>query len=287
MSVPPSVRVAPRRHSTLRRAAFRAAEELARVLGGRAYYRRAHLRRPGLRVREERVRVRGLAPGLEGFTLVQLSDFHAGSFLRSGDLADVVEASNALAPDVVALTGDFLTHSCDEALPLAADFARLRAREGVFAVFGNHDYRERREDEIVRAYAGSGVRFLRDACVRIERGGAALALVGIEDLEEAKRVDLQRARSLVRTGDVEIVLCHNPSSARALARPGCAAILSGHTHGGQIDLPFLARLGPKHPGARVQLGETLLVVSRGIGAIGVPVRIRAPAEIVVLRLSRA
>lgn len=286
MSVPAAVRVAPRRHSRLRRAVFHAAEALARVLGGRAYYRRAHLARPGLRVREERVVVRGLAPQFEGFTLVQLSDFHAGSFLRAGDLADVVEAANALAPDVVALTGDFLTHSCDEALPLAADFARLRAREGVFAVFGNHDYRERREAEIVRAYAPAGVRFLRDACVRIERGGQAVALVGVEDLEEAKSVDVGAARALVRPGDVEIVLCHNPSSARVFARPGCAAILSGHTHGGQIDLPFLARLGPKHPGARLRLGSTLLVVSRGLGAIGVPVRIRAPAEIVVVRLVR-
>jgi predicted MPP superfamily phosphohydrolase len=113
-----------------------------------------------------------------------------------------------------------------------------------------------------------------------------VAFVGLEDLEEGRVVDLEAARAGLRAGDVEVVLCHNPLGARAIGRAGCAAILSGHTHAGQIDLPLARNVGPIHPGLRVLVGETLLVVSRGIGAVGLPLRIGAPAEIVHLRLTR-
>ncbi|MBL8862292.1 MAG: metallophosphoesterase [Planctomycetes bacterium] len=276
------MRQPPRRHSRLRLGAARLAELVTSTLGGRAFYRATYLSPP--RLREETARVRDLAPELEGFSVVQLTDFHAGSFLGPGDLAQVVELSNALEPDVVALTGDFVTHGAHEIARIAADLGRLRAREGVFAVFGNHDYRGRQEARIEAALPA--VRFLRNAGVRLARGSAVVALTGLEDLEEGRVVDLDAARGALEPGDVEIVLCHNPLGARAIARPGCAAVLAGHTHGGQVDLPLLRRLGPKHPGARVVLGSTLLVVAGGLGAIGLPLRVGAPAEIVRLRLAR-
>jgi predicted MPP superfamily phosphohydrolase len=195
-----------------------------------------------------------------------------------------VERANALRPDVIALTGDFVTHRAREIDRIAGDLARLESRCGVFAVFGNHDYRGREEAYIEAALPVA--RFLRNACVRIEVSSAAVALVGLEDLEEGRVVDLDAARADVRAGDVEVVLCHNPLGARAIARASCAAILSGHTHAGQIDLPLARGVGPIHPGLRVLVGETLLVVSRGIGAVGLPLRVGAPAEIVHLRLKR-
>jgi uncharacterized protein len=237
-------------------------------------------------VREERVAVRDLPAGLEGFRVAQLSDLHGGSFLRAGDLREVVEATNELRPDLCALTGDFVTHDWREVLPILPDLGRLRARHGVLGVLGNHDYRGRCEGALVQACAEHGVRLLRDACVRIDTGAGVLAVVGLEDLEEARSLDPARARADVRPGDVELVLCHNPAGGPHLARPQCAAVLSGHTHGNQLDLPVLRRMGPPHPGARVQLGATALIVNRGLGVIGLPLRRGAPSEVVLVRLER-
>jgi len=278
-----SPRVAPRRHGGLRLGFFRAVEACAARCGGRAWYRRRHLAAGRFRVRTETVAFAGLRAGLEGFTIVQLSDLHAGPFLGPGDLADVVDAVAGLDPDVVAITGDFVTHHWSEVLRIRADCARLAARRGLFAVFGNHDYKDRLEHRIAAEIA-PGIRVLRDECARIDTGDGVVALVGVEDLEEARTVDLDAARAGVRPGDVEIVLCHNPAGARAIAGARCAAILSGHTHGTQIDLPWLRRLGPAHPGRRVALGPTALVVSNGLGVVGAPLRFRSPAEIVVVRL---
>ncbi|MFN9786005.1 MAG: metallophosphoesterase [Planctomycetia bacterium] len=288
----PDVRVAPRRFSRARLAAFRAVERACVLFGGRAFYRARHLAPGRFLLREERVRVAGLPPALEGFRVAQLSDLHGGGFLGAGDLRHVVAAVEALAPDAVALTGDYITHAIEDSFPLVEDLARLRPRHGVWAVFGNHDYKARREGELVARLAARGVRFLRNECARIAvdggaRGRAWIAFTGLEDLEEGKRVDLASARAGLRPGDIEVCLCHNPAGARWLAREGCVAILAGHTHGTQIDWPFLRTLGPKHPGTRLQLGPTTLLVSRGLGVVGAPLRIGAPAEVVVLRLERA
>ena len=113
-----------------------------------------------------------------------------------------------------------------------------------------------------------------------------MVITGLEDLEEGRVVDVAAARKDLRSGDTEIMLCHNPRGARVLARQGCAAILSGHTHGTQVDLPWLRSLGPDHPGLRVEFGRTSLIVSRGLGVVGAPLRINAPAEVVVVELSR-
>ena len=83
------------------------------------------------------------------------------------------------------------------------------------------------------------------------------------------------------------ILCHNPNGAPALARNGCVAVLSGHTHGHQIDLPLVRRAAPAHPGDRIERGATTCITTTGLGAIGVPIRIHAPTEVVLLELKAA
>ena len=266
--------------------AVRTVETLMRGPRGRRSYRRAHLEPPGLALRRERIGVRALPRAFDGFRVAQLPDFHAGAFLGRGDLASVVRLTNEIEPDVVALTGDFVTHDAGDVRVIVDDLGRLRARDAVRAVFGNHDYRRRREAEIARVLGDRGIVFLRNACQRVERTDGAIAFVGVEDLAEGRVVDLDAARARMSAGDLEIVLCHHPRGALASARPGCVAVLSGHTHGTQVDLPLLRRLGPPHPGARIDLGGTVLIVSRGLGVIGLPLRIGAPAEIVLLELER-
>jgi predicted MPP superfamily phosphohydrolase len=286
MPMGPELRVAPRRHSLARRAAVRACEALAVACGGRAWYRARHLRPPGLLVRRERVAHPRLPEALRGFRVVQLSDLHAGPFVRAGDLRSAVELANSLQPDCIAITGDLITHRAEDAELVRADLAHLRAKHGVFAVFGNHDYRGRREGEIALRWGADGVRFLRNEGVRIERGDAAVCVVGVEDLEEAREIDLARARACVRAADFEIALCHNPRGALSFAREHCLAVLCGHTHGAQLDVPFLRRAGPPHPGLRVQSGSTAILVSRGLGSIGLPLRVGAPTELVLVEFVR-
>lgn len=279
-------RVAPRRHSWLRRAGFRAAESLARCAGGRAFYRARHLRSGRFVVREERIAAAWLPQALDGFRIAQLSDLHAGPFLGAGDLRDVVEEVRRREVDLVVLTGDFLTHQVQDSWLVLEDLARLQARHGVFAVFGNHDYRGRQEAQLAQRYAQRGIRFLVDESVRLEHHGAGLWLTGLGDLEEARSVSLQAARRQVSDEEAQLVLAHHPLAGRLCASPRTLAVFAGHTHGTQIDLPCLRRLGPAHPGLRYFAGPTCVIVSRGLGVVGLPLRVGAPAELVVAELAR-
>ncbi|MBM3976372.1 MAG: hypothetical protein FJ299_05210 [Planctomycetes bacterium] len=274
MSTDRSLRLEPRRFSRARLAFFRAIEQLAAALGGRAFYRALQLSPP--RLREERVLLEGLAARLDGLSIVHLSDLHAGPFLRGGDLARAVERTNALRPDLIVLTGDLVTHAAEEAWWILEDLAALRAPLGVCAVFGNHDYHGRREREIRSAYAARGIEFLCDEARPLCDG--ALWLIGLEDLEEKRGARDAFAR--VPPGACAIALCHNPKGAPALHARGCALVLSGHTHGGQINLPGIRRFAPAHPGDRVDTPGGTLIVSRGLGALGLPLRVRAAAELV-------
>lgn len=291
--VAPDGRSAPRRFSRARLATFRVLEHVFAALGGRRFYRALYLAPGRLVARREEVRIGpGVAP-FDGYRIAVLSDFHAGSFLGPGDLEHARALVGSFEPHLIVLLGDFIVHSVDEFARVEADLAALAASsvpDGVFAVFGNHDYRARREDEIVARLAAYGIRCLRNASARFERDGAALALVGIEDAEEGKVVDVAAARRAVRAGEIEVALSHNSCAARAFAAPGpsgvgATLVLSGHTHGTQIDAPWLRRLGPAHPGVRVALGATTLLVTRGLGVVGAPLRIGARAEVLLVTLA--
>ena len=285
---PRDLRIGPRRFSAGRLGFFKHLERLLVALGGRSFYARAFLAPGRFRVRRELLRIAGLPPGLEGLRLVQFSDIHAGPFLGPGDLEHVVAAANALRPDLALFTGDLLCHRTEEAFLPLRDLAGVRARLGCFGVFGNHDYKGRREGEIAARYAAeAGWTFLRNEGRRFELQGAGLYLTGLEDLEESKGVDLQAARRGLQRGDLEVALVHNPLGGPALAGGACRLVLSGHSHGGQIALPWIRRLAPPHPGDRREQAGTTLIVSHGLGALGCPLRIRAVPELVLVEFAGA
>jgi hypothetical protein len=277
--------IPPRRFSRLRIGVFAAIERAAVLLGGRALHRR-HLRRERLHVREEPVAVPDLPPQLEGFSIAHLSDIHAGPFLGRGDLDGVREILADLAPDVVCWTGDYVVHGIHNVAPMHGDLAALVGSRATFAVFGNHDYLHREEWRFVEAMEPAGWRFLRNASAVVEVDGARVGFCGIEDPEEGKVVDVEGAMAGLEEAGVAltVALSHGPRAAPEFAARGARVVLSGHSHGTQVDLPFLRDLGPSHPGLRVELGDATLVVSRGLGVIGAPLRVGVPAEVVVLRL---
>lgn len=275
------LRLAPRRHSGFRLWAFRTIERVLVALGGRGFYRRRYLSRGRFEVRHEVVPVAN--DELHGLRIVQFSDLHGGPFLQAGDLTQVVDVILEQEADLIVFTGDAISRRAEEAQALAADLQRLKAPLGVFGVFGNHDYHQRREAEIAGFLPS--IRFLLNEGVR-PAAHLPLFLLGVEDLEEAKRLDIAPARSERRPGDVEVVLCHNPHGAERVADAATALVLSGHSHGFQINLPWIKNLGPGHPGDRVTLrGGAVSITSRGLGVVGVPLRVRARPDIVVIELS--
>jgi predicted MPP superfamily phosphohydrolase len=285
--------LAPRRFSRLRIAAFAAIERIAALMGGRALYRHRHLSPARLHVREEWVEVPGLPRDLDGFSIAHLSDLHAGPFLGAGDLGGVIRVLADLGPDVVCWTGDFVVHGIHNVMPLQRELMELVGARATFAVFGNHDYLHREEWRFVEAMEPAGWRFLRNDSALLEVGAARVGFCGIEDPEEGKVVDVERAvRGRCDAGvpgrpDLVVALSHGPQAAPQFAARGVHVVLSGHSHGTQVDLPFLRDLGPAHPGLRVELGASTLVVSRGLGVIGAPLRVGVPAEVVVLRFRPA
>ncbi len=260
----------------------------AAILRGKALYRR-HLRRGRLAVTIVDVPLRGLPRAFDGLRLLHLSDFHAGPFLDSQSLKDVVAIANELAPDVLCLTGDYITHSIDEAMTLLPALAAIRAPRGAFAVFGNHDYRARREAEFATQLETLGIRTLRNAGVTIEKDGERLWFAGIEDVEEGKHVDLGAALE-GRAGALTILLAHHPDVVDQIATRNIALVLSGHTHGGQINIAgrpiFGGSLRSKYPPGLTRVEDRAVFVTKGVGVLMLPWRRKAPAEVALLELRR-
>lgn len=231
--------------------------------------------------------LRHLPQKFEGYTIVQLSDIHHGSLVEAAHIQAAVETVNQLEPDLVVLTGDYVTHSRAYIEPCAELLGHLRARDGVFAVLGNHDFWTDAEF-IVRALTKHQVELLRNTHTHLHRDGQSLALVGVDD-PTVQQDDLRKALRGVHVGAPTILLSHNPRLVRRAARLGIDLVLSGHTHGGQI------RLSPRQrPPQRFlrfcrghgQFGQTQIYVNRGLGTVIVPVRYQCPPEITVIELHR-
>lgn len=238
-------------------------------------------------ITETIIRMRRLPVGHDGLRIVHLTDFHLGLFTPIEEVRRVVELTNRLHPDIIALTGDYVTFSPLYIWPVALALGRLRARLGTFAVLGNHDFRVDAE-EVTHALRAQDIRVLRNTHFGIHSGGDTLWMVGVDDLWFSSD-DLPAAMRSIPSDDPKILLCHNPEAIGGAARWGIDLMLSGHTHGGQVRLPLLRSLYRSKPGERFvdgwnQLGETQIYVSRGIGKVVVPVRVACPAEITCLRL---
>lgn len=232
------------------------------------------------------LRLPGLGQGLSGIRVLLLTDVHAGPFLRPRVVAEAVAKLRALAPDLVLHGGDLATSRVDEVEACLDALAPLRGSLGTFAVLGNHDHYVEDVAALVRRIEARGIPVLHNRAVRLEREGAALTLAGIDDWVTG-RPDLTAA--LAGAGDAPVVLLsHNPDVFFDAAAAGVRLILSGHTHGGQVRLPGLPVLVRQ---SRYRLDEgryrragAEVVVSRGFGSTGVPLRLFCPPEVVLLHL---
>jgi predicted MPP superfamily phosphohydrolase len=245
-----------------------------------------------VRVTRTAVPVPGLPPGFAGKTVAVLADLHHGPFVGLDFIRAVVRLTNALAPDLVALVGDY-AHRGEQVetqlRPCLEALAGLHAPLGVFAVPGNHDI-GRSGAFYSEVIAATPLTDLTNRHERVTAGGDHLFLAGVDDLWWGKP-DLRRALDGVPTGAAVVLLSHNPDYAEDKPDRRVGLVLSGHTHGGQVYVPRLtdrwlpSRYGAKYRRGLVRGPASWVYVSRGLGESSVPIRMNCPPEVCLLTLT--
>lgn len=226
-----------------------------------------------------------LPPELEGLRIAHLSDLHYGLYDTPGRLQRVLALTESLKPDLIAITGDFVTLSPQFIAPVSAMVGRLRARLGVFAVLGNHDFRAGAET-LTRELEAQGIGVLRNRPAWRRIGSRRLLIAGIDD--ERQRPVVRRALGPESSkADFTLLLAHNPLALPAASRAGVDLVLSGHTHGGQVRPRFARTLYARWaPEGWHELQQTQMYISRGLGQVIVPFRWGCPPELALLTLTR-
>jgi hypothetical protein len=227
--------------------------------------------------------VSALPPALEGLRIGLVTDVHHSAMVPASDVRRAVDLLMAERPDVIVLGGDYVTFG-DRAFvgPVAEMLALLQAPHGVFAILGNHDD----ERMVPRELAMRGITVLKDMRTRLLIRGESLELAGVRFW--TRRPD-DIARVLQGAAGTTLLLAHDPRRLTEAAALNVPAVLSGHTHGGQVVLPGLDTATRRRFPVLQGLGsknDTSIFVSRGVGTVYVPVRINCPPEVAIVTLAR-
>jgi hypothetical protein len=253
-----------------------------------------------LRITRLEVPLTRLPSRLDGLRIVQVSDFHYDPYVDVRVITSAVQVVNQLQPDLVVLTGDFVTQgaftdhhdpaAAHQAEPCSRILSQLRSPLGVFAVLGNHDYFTEPDlvSEILRHH---GFHVLRDQSFAVERDSARIWLAGMNDVM-AGAGDLDVALQKVPSSEAVVLLVHEPDVADRVPAGRVDLQLSGHSHGGQIVLPligppYLPPLARKYPWGLRRLGPLTLYTNRGLGTITLPMRFNCPPEVTLFTLRAA
>ncbi|MCD6377938.1 MAG: metallophosphoesterase [Planctomycetes bacterium] len=234
------------------------------------------------------VPIPNLPPSWEGVRIVQLTDLHVGKFVSLDYIRKIVRKTNSLSPDVVVLTGDYISQTG----AITDDFARvlsgLRTRYGKFGVLGNHDHWEGAQ-AVRQLLRKAGITDLTNKSVLLERAGEHICLAGVDDLWTSHQ-DLSGALKGVPEDVPRILLSHNPDYAEEMpAEPRVDLMLCGHTHGGQFKVPFGSQLWlpirhSKYAAGLVKGPHCLVYTSVGVGMVGLPIRFNCRPEISLIIL---
>jgi predicted MPP superfamily phosphohydrolase len=249
------------------------------------------VRRRWFRVVERDMSVPGLDARLDGLRVAHLSDLHIGSFTPRSWAVRWARAANARGVDVAVVTGDLVTSGTAYHEDIADAVGSLRAPMGVFASMGNHDYFGDGEP-LISLMRARGVRVLRNEGCVLERDGARLWLAAIDDTW-THRDDLAAAMRGRPAGTPTVLLAHDPARFDQAADAGAEVVLSGHTHGGQVGVPFLARwlsfssFTHEYNLGFYRRGRSTLYVHPGLGTTGPPIRIGVAPEVTILVLRAA
>lgn len=234
----------------------------------------------------------------DGLRVVQLSDFHYDPYFSLVPLRKAIDIVNPLRPDLVVLTGDFVTTSAYSqrrrghpaaagAEPCSLLLRQIESRLGSFAVMGNHDA-SADPDLISEILTARGIKVLRNGSQALEQQGSRLWLAGIDDILDGEP-DLEMTLAKIPRLECVILLAHEPDFALQVVRKSVDLQLSGHSHGGQVRFPILGAPVLPHLGRRFPMGlrklDTLtLYTNIGLGTINLPIRWNCPPEITLFTL---
>ena len=234
---------------------------------------------------------------MDGFTIALLTDLHYDPIFSVHPIQSAVDIVNRLRPDLIALTGDFVTSpligdrrkGAADAEPCAELLRRLQAPCGRWAVMGNHDVSVGARP-VTGALQHAGINVLSNGAVPIEGNGGRFWLAGVKDAMRSN-ADVSAALQPVSTGEPVVLLAHEPDYADVVQRFPVDLQLSGHSHGGQIRLPlirpvYLPEMARKYFLGLYRIGNLTLYTSPGVGTIRVPARLNCPPEVTLLTLRR-
>jgi uncharacterized protein len=234
------------------------------------------------------VPIRQLAPELIGFRIALVTDLHHGPAVPAWWLRYVARRVAELEPDVVVLGGDFVSHARSDLVGLEDVIAQFTAKDSVTAVLGNHDHWVD-PDAVAAALQRGGATVLTNGHRLIRRGGATLALAGVDDFTHGA-VRLDEAFAGIAPDVPRVLASHNPDLIEYLPTGlRVDVMLAGHTHNGQAQLPLIgpvtvpSQFGGRYLHGLKQVGDTWLYVSAGVGTAAIP-RWRNPPELPVIRL---
>ncbi|HZB47430.1 MAG TPA: metallophosphoesterase [Pyrinomonadaceae bacterium] len=239
-----------------------------------------------LSVEHVSVDLRRLPRALDGLKIVHLSDIHHSPFTGREQVERAVEVANSLQPDIIALTGDYVSHEREYVQPCADLLGKLRARRGVYAVLGNHDNWVD-APLITDLFRAEGIQVLNNEGMRFEDAGASFWLAGVNDTMVGLE-DLPLALAGSRADEMKLLLAHNPVILRRAARARVDLVLAGHTHGGQVtwrnERDAAGRVRRRILRGLGRRGETQIYVTRGVGTVVLPVRYGCRPEVSLLKL---
>lgn len=267
-------------------AAISAERPLRELAGNLSYFAKSALAEANsLSIEKVEIKLGKLPKRLDGFRIIHLSDIHHSPFTSLDHIFRAVKVANRLRPDLVVLTGDYVSHDSEFIAPVAEALAKLRAEFGSFACLGNHDHWTDAA-MVTNRFRTAGINVLINEGLRFQARDAAFWLCGVDDYMVGK-TDLGAALRGSFPDEMKLLLAHNPVLVRQAARRGVDLVLSGHTHGGQVKLrDDEKRILPKR---RLTAGlhrrkETQIYITRGIGTVVVPVRYQCPPEISLIEL---
>ena len=249
-----------------------------------------HKARQDAEVREVELAIPNLPLDLQGLRLVHLSDIHLGSFFSQSQLRRAVDQANGLGADLAIITGDLISSYGDPLEEAIAELARLGPNAGIYGCLGNHEIVAGCEALATNLAARRGMRFLRSQSATLRFGQSKLNIAGV-DYQRLGRPYLADAAGMVRPGELNLLLSHNPDVFPVAVKQGWDVVLSGHTHGGQITLEHLdSRLNPArfytpYTYGKSTLNGSSLFVTSGLGTVGVPARLGTSPELVSIRLT--
>jgi len=241
-------------------------------------------------IEEVTVPLARLPRALDGLTIAHLSDLHLGPYMGASELAHVVEMVQRLHPQLVVISGDFVSRGSERRAESLAPLAALRAPLGTFAVLGNHDHWTD-PTWVTTVVQRLGITMLSNDAWRLSDAGQGCWLVGVDDIWVGAG-NLRRALADVPARACKLLLVHEPDFVDKAARWGIELQLSGHSHGGQVRLPVIGALllplwGQRYPIGLQRAGDTWVYTNRGLGVIEPPLRFNCRPEVTMLTLRRA